>query len=340
MATVTSPPSRDTNSPSDACPVPVVALPGPVSLDRPIIPQHESANQPFPSSRPLDADPPPVPSTFAALDCTGPSLMSMNTDDPGADNQALDWPYWFGVPCMLQHPTLTPRDESLGGAVHPPLRPELTNVCDCFQAISRYFTSASDASSGLGLFTTLREAITLADRVLTCRVCFNVHRGEASVSKNIVLLGALMSDIAMSYGHLTHRLFEETFKPNHDKATVDILLGQPESPEFSIAMSINAEIYWTLIKNALVEDLARLSDLCTAFESRQLKAHDLGHDKCVAGLPCTSRQAGVPSAISNYVKTCPRSVDPKKTFSCFRTVYQVSSAIREAQSVINTCKTG
>ncbi|KAM0418610.1 hypothetical protein ACHAPT_012413 [Fusarium lateritium] len=341
-STTVTPPSRsgNTGSPSDATPAPGIASPGTVSIDNLITSQHETATQTFPSSRPLDGSPSSAPSTFVALNSAGPFLMPMNADGPGADNPALDWPHWFDVPCMLQHPPLTPQDESMEDAVHPLLRLDLTDECDCFQAISRYFTSVDHSSSGLGRFTSLREAITLSDRVLLCRVCFNLYRGEAYISKNIVLLGALMSDVAMSYGRLTHRLFEETFKPNHDKSRVGIVLGQQESPESLISMSLDAKSYWTLLKSALVEDLARLSDLCAAFETRQLKAHDLGHEQCVAGSPCTSRQAGIPSAISDYVKTCPRNVDPRKTFSCFRTVNQVFSAVREAQSVVNTCDTG
>ncbi|EWY79891.1 hypothetical protein FOYG_16956 [Fusarium oxysporum NRRL 32931] len=336
--TVTSP-SRNGNTdrPFNAPPVPGTSSSGTVGLDNLITSHHETATQTFPSSRPLDGSPFSAPSTVAALNSAGTFLMPMNADGPGADNPALDWPHWFDVPCMLQHPPLAPQVESTEDALHPPLGLDLTHGCDCFQAISRYFTSVDGSSSGLGRFTSLREAITLSDRVLLCPVCFNLHRGEACISKNIVLLGALMSDVAMSYSRITYRLFEETFKPNHDKSRVGIVLGQQESPESLISMSLDAKSYWILVKSALMEDLARLSDLCAAFETRQLKAHDLGHEQCVAGSPCTSRQAGVPSAISDYVKTCPRNIDPRKTFSCFRTVNQVFSAVREAQSVVNTC---
>lgn len=228
----------------------------------------------------------------------------------------------------------------MGDALHLPLRLDPRDECDCFQAIAKYFTSGADSSSGLERFKSLREAIALSDRVLSCRICFNLRRGEASFSKNIVLLGALMSDVAMSYARLAHHLFEETCKPNQGDSKVGVVIGQQESPESLISISLDAKSYWALLKIALVDDLGRLSDLCAGFETRQLKAHDLGHEQCVTGSPCTFRPAGITSAVSNYIKTCPRNVDVRKAFSCFRTVNQVHSAVREAQSVVNTCDAG
>lgn len=201
--------------------------------------------------------------------------------------------------------------------------------------MAQYFTK-QEPLGVLERIHSLRQAMDVADAVLQCTICFDVARGDASISKNIVLLGALMSNVAASYGHLLFRIQAVgTSSKDGQQTSFGIFFGLQNQPNATINTTLLESTYCLLLRNAITDDLQRLSAMCRRFETRQMKAHELGHEACEPGHPCRYGQQEPASATSKYIDTCPRSVDdPKRVFTCFRTVDQVSAAIRDTHSML------
>ena len=250
-----------------------------------------------------------------------------------SDEQPLDASQWY-LPCLVQHGTSSNGaflndDASLETDLVPPL-------CRCRQDVAQYFTKEEPPRT-LDRVQSLRQAMDVAEKVLQCAICFDVARGDASISKNIVLLGALMSDIAASYGHLLFRIraVGASIKDGQENS-FEIVFGLQTQPNPAISTTVPESTYQLLLRSAITEDLGRLSTMCRRFETRQMKAHELGHEACEPAHPCRYGQKEPASATSKYIDMCPRSVnDPKRAFTCFRTVDQVSAAIRDTHRILD-----
>ena len=251
----------------------------------------------------------------------------------GLPDRQLFEPEQHYIPCLMHN---EPVD---GDSIHD--RSGLTpvssqNSCRCAKEVSQYFEAMDDRGWTIEQINLLRQSLDLANRVLNCNVCFNILDVESSISKNILLLGALMSNIALSYAQFISLHKERISRAGEDDGRVKVFFGQHGDPGSLVDVNLSHDCYWWLLKTALSSDLGRLLELCTAFEARQLKAHELGHEQCAANTPCMAGSSGLTTAISKYTKACPRNVDPKKAFSCFSTVNQVFAAIRETQNMVES----
>ena len=173
----------------------------------------------------------------------------------------------------------------------------------------------------------LQSSAASASQILNCSACFDPNNSLYGLSKNIHLLGSLMSSIASTYASfLTYqRKVAMDASAKHDKITL------PVGPDVGVQFRLSGQEYWSLLKTTVGSEIDHVMSLCTSFAERQIKTHSRGHEVCEPGKPC-HREDEEEEVVEE--DKCPSNVDIAKSYSCFRTVEQVRAAILEARRIV------
>lgn len=202
--------------------------------------------------------------------------------------------------------------------------------CQCTSLVQNYLTTRTeDVVETTNSIAEVRQAIELARGVLFCNICGNVKLGPPKLVGNVLLLGALLLSILSSYNdHISENRERALMTPQDDSAFKVALPHDMEG--FGIEIPLNNVEYWRLLKKSLATDMEEISSLCDSFAARQHAIHDHGHERCERGFPC--RRKGMTPDAEHPASICPRLINQKTFFSCFRTIDHIRSAIEEAHS--------
>ncbi|KAM0426450.1 hypothetical protein ACHAPT_008141 [Fusarium lateritium] len=246
------------------------------------------------------------------------------------DNAPASPPQDHQSPCFLHHGPEKCKQKSPDRDTTPSLS---TKKCSCVELVNQHFSSVEDSLETFQVLKVLQQSIQSAKSILECNTCFGSWDTNPGTSRNVYLLGSLMSSISSSYGDFflhQQRLAAEsatTGKP------IKVLLGQPPDETATVELALDGQSYGDFIRASLRQELGRLLKLSDAFAERQTRLHNQGHEGCEQGKDCTNREF-VPDE-KHPAEVCPRDVDITEVFSCFRTVDQVRAVMMETQKIIS-----
>ncbi|KAG9256251.1 uncharacterized protein F5Z01DRAFT_502667 [Emericellopsis atlantica] len=203
--------------------------------------------------------------------------------------------------------------------------PRPGNKCACLEMVHRHFALADDNDhSFTKTLSHLQSSAASASQILNCSACFDPNNSLYGLSKNIHLLGSLMSSIASTYASfLTYQR-----KVAMDASAQDDKIHLPIGPDAGVQFRLSGQEYWSLLKTTVGSEIDHVMRLCTSFAERQTKTHSRGHEVCESGKPCHKEEEVVEE------DKCPSNVNIAKSYSCFRTVEQVRAAILEARRIV------
>lgn len=231
------------------------------------------------------------------------------------------------------------RDGGSGGAESYPGHPTgaPSDSCQCGRLVQAHLGSRSgqtdtpkEAAQFIG---SLRESMNLTQHVLACQVCCNMRGRLRDVSGNVMLLGALMMMMARSCLSFLPDQRRRAEEFGHDRYPASTILRGQGQGSGTLEFSLDRRQFWLVLNGLMAAELDSMDTICDAMTSRQNSLHEHGHEECRPGSPCRKNQD---QAVLDPSEFCPRSIDARSFFSCFRTIDHVRSVIREARQQLVT----
>lgn len=256
--------------------------------------------------------------------------VSMWPDLPDPQHQTLNptsMPFDDGSDVVLppESPTWPPVPQSKQMAPAP------AKKCACVEMVHQHFSLTDDNDhSFTKTLSHLQSSTVSASKILDCSTCFDPKNSLYGLSKNIHLLGSLMSSIASTYAGFLAYQRKVAMEASRKNKRTPVRIGQ----DGGVLFQLSGEEYWTLLKTTIGSEIDHLMDLCTSFADRQIKTHSRGHEVCESGKPCHKEEDEEEGQEIVEEENCPSNIDIAKSYSCFRTVEQVRAAIYEAKRIV------
>jgi hypothetical protein len=207
----------------------------------------------------------------------------------------------------------------------------LSVQCQCGQLVQQRLSHRQSSMEELSQFIDQnRKSKDLAQQVLDCKNCCDKHGPPSEVAGNVLLFGAVMMDIVSSYESFIADQKERVLMSPEEIHPTQIYIGSQSSSERLLELQLERQQSWPLFKVLLRTEVEQLVQLCDSFVARQERIHEDGHEGCCASRTCNKAlpppQGGLPA---NF---CPRSVEPKRFFSCFQTSKLIQSLLEKIQN--------
>ncbi|KAG7427769.1 Amidase 1 [Fusarium oxysporum f. sp. raphani] len=204
--------------------------------------------------------------------------------------------------------------------------------CSCIELVNQHF---SDIESSLETFQTLKvlkQSLASARTILECTVCFQSIKSPRT-SRNVYLLGSLLSSIGSSYGDCFYIQKQRTAESSVSGTPIRLVVGQQPDARDMVELSLEGPSYIAFLQASLKGELDCLVKLGEGLATRQSQLHTEGHENCETGTSCSNTES-LPTT-KHPTEVCPKEVDMTTACACFRTVDQVKAAIAEAQRIIS-----
>lgn len=200
--------------------------------------------------------------------------------------------------------------------------------CSCIELVNQHF---SEIESSLETFQTLKilkRSLVSARTILECTVCFQSIKSPRT-SRNVYLLGSLLSSIGSSYGDFFYTQKQQAY----DSGTpIQLFIGKQTYGGDMVEVSLEGPSYVAFLQASLKGELDCLAQLGDELAARQSQSHTEGHENCETGTSCSNAESL--TITKHPTEVCPKEVDMTTACACFRTVDQVRAAIAEAQRII------
>jgi hypothetical protein len=254
-----------------------------------------------------------------------PDLFQNTTTRHGQEN-------WYTGP-------VTEREKSIANITPPAPSPEgqttpvpSTQKCSCVELVNQHFSQIENSPETFQTLKVLKQSLSSARTILECTVCFQSIKSPRT-SRNVYLLGSLLSSIGSSYGDLFYMQKQRTANSSLSGAPIRLVVGQQPDARDMVELSLDGPSYIAFLQASLKGELACLLELGDGLATRQSQLHTEGHENCETGTSCSNIET-LPTT-KHPTEVCPKEVDMTKACACFRTVDQVRAAIAEAQRVIS-----
>ncbi|KAM5363165.1 hypothetical protein ACJA88_013686 [Fusarium oxysporum] len=224
---------------------------------------------------------------------------------------------------------VTPTSQNTENIATPGLS---SQKCSCIELVNQHF---SDIESSLETFQTLKvlkQSLASARTILECTVCFQSIKSPRT-SRNVYLLGSLLSSIGSSYGDFFYIQKQRTAESSVSGTPIRLVVGQQPDARDMVELSLEGPSYINFLQASLKGELDCLVKLGEGLATRQSQLHTEGHENCETGTSCSNTES-LPTT-KHPTEVCPKEVDMTTACACFRTVDQVKAAIAEAQRIIS-----
>ncbi|KAF5667318.1 hypothetical protein FHETE_6021 [Fusarium heterosporum] len=207
-----------------------------------------------------------------------------------------------------------------------------TQKCLCVELVNQHFLQTENSSETFQTLKVLKQSLSSAKTILECKVCFQSIKSQRT-SRNVYLLGSLLSSIGSSYGDLFYMQKQRTAESSLSGTPISLMVGQQSDARDMVELSLDGPSYIAFLQASLKGELACLVKLGDGLAVRQSQLHTEGHENCETGTSCSNTES-LPIT-KHLTEVCPKEVDMTTACACFRTVDQVTAAIAEAQRVIS-----
>lgn len=204
--------------------------------------------------------------------------------------------------------------------------------CQCDEEVTAIVRTLSRADMSNDIIQTLRAGVSLAERLLTCPVCYDVSKPPRVTVQNVLLIGHIMLEITSGYRKYLHWLNEHCTeidaRSNTETVYLDSGLGIPSG----LNLQISGEKFRDLIIHGLETDVARLLALGEKFAQRQRNRHMVGHEACPGQEgSCRKKENDFDH---DPLDICPHDPVARKLVPCFRIVDEVQGMIKQVADAV------
>ncbi|KAH8692900.1 hypothetical protein BGW36DRAFT_430645 [Talaromyces proteolyticus] len=205
--------------------------------------------------------------------------------------------------------------------------------CKCDEEVSGLVRNLSRADMSHDIIQMFRTGVSLADRLLTCPICYDVSKPPRVTVQNVLLIGHLMFEITSGYLKYLHWLNKHCTELDvrNERETVylqDSRLGISSD----LHLQITGEKFKELVMHGLQSDAERLLVLGKKFAQRQRNRHLVGHEACPDPEGrCRKKEYG---GDHDPLDFCPQNPVARKMIPCFRIVDEVRGMIKEVADAV------
>ncbi|KAL2818065.1 hypothetical protein BJX63DRAFT_384472 [Aspergillus granulosus] len=208
--------------------------------------------------------------------------------------------------------------------------------CKCDEEVSATARSLSRASMSHDIIQTLRTGVSLAERLLTCPICYDVSRPPRVTVQNVLLIGHLMFEVTSGYLNYLRWLNDKDRSKDDEgseagnKRPTTVYLG---SGLGVVDLQISSEKLQELVMHGLQADVARLLALGEKFAQRQRNRHMVGHETC-PDHEGRCRRTQEDNADRDPLDVCPHHPVARRLVPCFRIVDEVRGMIQQVSGAV------
>ncbi|ENH72104.1 P-type cation-transporting ATPase [Fusarium oxysporum f. sp. cubense race 1] len=162
--------------------------------------------------------------------------------------------------------------------------------CSCIELVNQHF---SDIESSLETFQTLKvlkQSLASARTILECTVCFQSIKSPRT-SRNVYLLGSLLSSIGSSYGDFFYIQKQRTAESSLSGTPIRLVVGQQPDARDMVELSLEGPSYIAFLQASLKGELDCLVKLGEGLATRQSQLHTEGHENCETGTSCSNTES-------------------------------------------------
>lgn len=204
--------------------------------------------------------------------------------------------------------------------------------CSCVELVNQHFSLIENSLETFQALKVLKQSMQSAKKILDCRVCFLSIKSPRT-SRNVYLLGSLLSSIGSSYGDFFYHQKQRAAESSVTGGPVNLMVGQPPDEHNTVELAVDGQSYIIFLQASVKLELSHLLRLSDGLAERQSQLHTEGHEDCETGTSCSNTESLL--ADKHPAEVCPKEVDMTKACACFRTVDQVRAVIAEAQKIIS-----
>lgn len=204
--------------------------------------------------------------------------------------------------------------------------------CNCTDDVFKSIRTLTRNPTTHDTVRALRIGIDLAERLLTCPICYDVSQPGRVTIQNVLLLGRLILQLTSGYLRYLKWLKESCggLVERDDRETVYLIPDLEGSPV--LCFKISGEKFQDLITHGLQADAERLSSLGTRFAFRQHNRHIAGHEACPnAEGRCWKEDSGI---IGDPMNICPRNAAATLLTPCYRIVDEARASIKQVAEAV------
>ncbi|KAL3470878.1 hypothetical protein BJX99DRAFT_263820 [Aspergillus californicus] len=239
-----------------------------------------------------------------------PRGMLLGDSDPCAFPTSWQIPHDFDIlPTLMESPVL------------------FSQTCKCDEEVSDIVRSLSRASMSHDIIHTLRTGVSIAERLLTCPLCYDVSKPPRVTVQNVLLIGHSMFEVTSGYQRYLRWLNDkDKVSAGNERKTVYL-----DSGLGGVDLQISREKVKELVMHGLQTDVERLLVLGKKFAQRQRNRHMVGHEACPDPEGrCRQKQDGV----GDPLDICPYHPIARGLVPCFRVVDEVRGMIQQIADVV------
>lgn len=242
-------------------------------------------------------------------------------------------------PCMRHHGSAAASNKPTDGVTAPAQNTEggtspsqSSKKCSCVELVNQHFSLIENSLETFQALKVLKQSMQSAKKILDCRVCFLSIKSPRT-SRNVYLLGSLLSSIGSSYGDFFYHQKQRAAESSVTGGPVNLMVGQPPDEHNTVELAVDGQSYIIFLQASVKLELSHLLRLSDGLAERQSQLHTEGHEDCETGTSCSNTESLL--ADKHPAEVCPKEVDMTKACACFRTVDQVRAVIAEAQKIIS-----
>jgi hypothetical protein len=182
----------------------------------------------------------------------------------------------------------------------------------------------------------LRTGVSLAERLLTCPICYDVSKPPRVTVQNVLLIGHLMFEVTSGYLNYLRWLNDKNRRKDVDgseagkERPTTVYLG---SGLGVVDLQISADKLQELVMHGLQSDVERLLALGEKFAQRQRNRHMVGHESCPDPEGhCRRKQDD--NVDRDPLDVCPHHPVARRLVPCFRIVDEVRGMIQQVSEAV------
>jgi hypothetical protein len=182
----------------------------------------------------------------------------------------------------------------------------------------------------------LRTGVALAERLLTCPICYDVSKPPRVTVQNVLLIGHLMFEVTSGYLNYL-RWLNDKDRPKDDDGSeagnerpTTVYLG---SGLGVVDLQISADKLQELVMHGLQSDVERLLALGEKFAQRQRNRHMVGHESC-PDPDGHCRRKHDDNVDRDPLDVCPHHPVARRLVPCFRIVDEVRGMIHQVSEAV------
>ncbi|KAJ5162106.1 hypothetical protein N7492_007498 [Penicillium capsulatum] len=205
--------------------------------------------------------------------------------------------------------------------------------CQCDEEVTGIVRTLSRADMSNDIIQTLRMGLSLAERLLTCPICYDVSKPPRVTVQNVLLIGHLMFEVTSGYRKYLQWLDEHCAQLSTRSDTETVYLDSGLGMPSGLDLQIGADKFRDLVVHAIRKaDVTRLLELGEKFAQRQHDRHRVGHEACQGnGVSCRKKEN---SFDHDPLDICPEDPVGRKLVPCFRIVDEVRAMIQQVADAV------